>query len=278
MSRKQNSIWSGGNLRSGVPPALMCWRSRLNWPRRGRPCLRWKNELSQVRHQLAALTGIFPGEAKGFPEFDLEGMHLPEEIPVSLPSSLVRQRPDIRASEALLHAASARIGVATANLYPQITLTGSYGFGASTPQDLFNSNATIWGLAAGLMQPIFHGQKLTAQRRAAVAAYDQAAAQYQETVLGAFQNVADVLIALESDARTLKAEADNEAVAAHTLTLTQKQFQLGAVSYLTLLNAQRQYQQTRLSLVQARAARLADTAALFQAMGGGWWKGGTDRP
>lgn len=236
-----------------------------------------EKQLSQVRHQLAALTGISPGEARGFPEFDLEGLHLPEDLPVSLPSSLVRQRPDIRASEALLHAASARIGVATANLYPQITLTGSYGFGATSLADLFKSGSTVWGLAAGLLQPIFQGGKLTAQRRAAIAAYDQASAQYQETVLGAFQNVADVLTALEADARALKAETENEAIAAQTLALTQKQFQLGAASYLSLLNAQRQHQQTRLSLVQAQATRLTDTAALFQVMGGGWWKG-ADRP
>lgn len=124
------------------------------------------------------------------------------------------------------------------------------------------------------MQPVFHGGTLTAQRRAAIAAYDQALAQYQETVLEGFQNVADVLVALDADARTLRTQADAQTAAANTLELTQKQFQFGASSYLSLLNAQRQYQQTRLGLVQARAARFADTAALFQAMGGGWWKRG----
>jgi NodT family efflux transporter outer membrane factor (OMF) lipoprotein len=183
----------------------------------------------------------------------------------------VRQRPDIRAAEALLHAASARVGVATAKLYPQITLTGSFGSLATTAGSLFDSASTIWNLSAGLLQPIFRGGTLSAQRRAAIAAYDQAVAQYRETVLGSFQNVADVLRALEADASTLKAQADAEAVARDTLDLTRKQFQLGAVSYLSLLTALRQYQEARISIIRAQAARFADTAALFQALGGGWW-------
>ena len=124
---------------------------------------------------------------------------------------------------------------------------------------------------ASLLQPIFHGGELSAKRRAAVAAYDQAAAQYREIVLGAFQNVADVLRALETDARTLQAQAEAENLARDSLEMTQRQFQLGAVSYLSLLNAQQQYSQTRINLVQAQAARYSDTAALFQALGGGWW-------
>jgi len=228
-----------------------------------------EKELSQTRHQLAVLAGRLPSEA--LPEFDLNGLQLPQELPVSLPSSLVRQRPDIMASEALLHAASAQVGVATANLYPQITLTGSYGSEANTIGSMFSSSTMIWSLGAGLLQPIFRGGTLTAKRRAAIAAYDQAVAQYRGTVLLAFQNVADVLRALEADARTLRAQADAEASARDTLELTQKQFQLGAVSYLSLLNAERQYQQVRISLVQAQALRFADTAALFQALVGGWW-------
>jgi len=227
-------------------------------------------DLEQTRHQLSVLAGKLPGEAK-LPEFNIEGFQLPEEIPVSLPSELVRQRPDIRASEALLHAASAQIGVATANLYPQTTLTGSYGTEATKIGKMFESDSSIWHIAAGLLQPVFHGGELAARRRAAVAAYDQAAAQYRAAVLLAFQNVADVLRALEADANALKAQVDAEAAAHDTLALTQRQFELGAVSYLSLLNAQRQYQQTKISLVQARAARFADTAALFQALGGGWW-------
>ena len=256
-------------------PDILAQETQLAQTRATLPPL--ERQLAQIRHQLAVLTGAFPAESKGFPAFELEGMKLPEVLPVSVPSSLVEQRPDIRASESLLHAASARIGVATANLYPQITLTGSYGSEASRLRDMFKSGFSVWSIAGGLVQPVFHGGTLTAQRRAAIAAYDQAVAQYQETVLQAFQNVADVLIALESDARELKAQADAEAAAADTLQLTQKQFQFGAASYLSLLNAERQYMQTRLGLVQARAARFADTAALFQAMGGGWWKRG-DKP
>ncbi len=230
--------------------------------------------LAQSRHLLAVLAGKLPSEEVALPTFDLDGLQLPQEIPVSLPSSLVRQRPDIRASEALLHAACAQVGVATANLYPQVTLTGSYGSETNTFHDLFGSGTSIWNLGAGVLQPLFQGGQLTARRRAAVAAYDQATAQYQETVLQAFQNVADVLRALDRDASALKAQADAEEAAAGTLALTQKQFALGAVSYLSLLDAQRQYQQTRISLVQAQAARFADTAALFQALGGGWWNRG----
>ncbi len=227
--------------------------------------------LAQTRHQLAVLIGKMPSEASSLPEFDMDGMQLPVEIPVSLPSSLVRQRPDIRASESLLHAANAQVGVATAALYPQISLSGSYGSEAVKAGQLFTGGTAVWSVGGGLLQPLFHGGELTARRRAAMDAYDSAAAQYRVIVLQAFQNVADVLRALEDDARTLKAQADSEAAARESFDLTQKQFQLGAVSYLSLLNAERQYQEARINLVQARAARFADTAALFQALGGGWW-------
>lgn len=255
----------GGVARSDV----LAQRVQLAQTRATLPPL--EKELALTRHQLAVLAGRLPGEAAALPEFDLDGLELPQQLPVSLPSSLVRQRPDIRASESLLHAASAQVGVATANLYPQLTLSGSYGSEAVKPGTLFSGGTAVWNLGAGLLQPLFHGGELSAKRRAAVAAYDQAAAQYRATVLQAFQNVADVLRALDADARTLQAQADAEAAARDTLDLTQKQFQLGAVSYLSLLNAERQYQQTRISLVQAQAARFADTAALFQALGGGWW-------
>jgi len=229
-----------------------------------------EKELGQTRHQLAVLSGRFPSDAD-LPAFDLEKLRLPQELPVSLPSSLVRQRPDIRAAEALLHAASAQVGVATANLYPQLTLTGSLGSETAELGNIFSAGSAVWSLGAGLLQPLFHGGELNARRRAAVAAYDQAAALYRETILQAFRNVADVLRALDSDAATLKAQAEAEAAARDTFELTRQQFQLGAVTYLSLLNAERQYQQARISLVQAQAARFADTAALFQALGGGWW-------
>lgn len=227
--------------------------------------------LSQTRHLLAVLVGRLPSDAGALPEFDMHEMALPADLPVSLPSSLVRQRPDIQAAEALLHAASAQVGVATANLYPSITLTGSYGSESNQVGDLFKSDTIVWNFGAGLLQPLFHGGELSAKRRAAVAAYDQALALYRQTVLQAFLNVADTLRALEADARTLKAQSEVETAAGDTLALTKKQFQLGAVGYLSLLDAQRQYQQARISLIQAQAARFADTAALFQALGNGWW-------
>ncbi len=226
--------------------------------------------LAMTRHQLAVLAGKLPGAAQ-LPGFDLDTLRLPRELPVSLPSALVRQRPDIRASESLLHQASAQVGVATANMYPQLTLTGSYGGLANQSSNIFSSGASTWSLGAGLLQPIFHGGELSAKRRAAVAVYDQAMAQYRQTVLLAFQNVADVLRALDTDAAALKTQAEAETAARDALDLTLQQFQLGAVNYLVLLNAERQHQQARIGLVQTQAARYADTAALFQALGGGWW-------
>lgn len=226
--------------------------------------------LAQSRHQLSVLAGKLPSEA-GMPEFALESLTLPESLPVSLPSALVRQRPDIRASEEQLHAASAAIGVATAAQYPQFTLSGSYGSSAQTFGKLFDAETTAWSLAAGLTAPIFNGGALSAKRRAAEAAYDAAAAQYRATVLTAFQNVADSLRALDADAAALKAQAEAESLAAESLALSTQQYKLGGISYLTLLDAQRSYQQAHVALVQAQAARYADTAALFQALGGGWW-------
>ncbi len=253
-------------------PDVLAQQAQLAQTRATLPGL--EKQLAQARHGLAVLAGRFPGDAGALPEFDLEQLDLPAELPVSLPSSLVRQRPDIRAAEELLHAASARIGVATANLYPQLTLTGSLGSETTRLRDLFGAGTSVWSLGAGLLQPLFHGGALTAKRRAAIAAYDQAEAQYRETVLQAFLNVADVLRALETDAHALKAQADAEAAARASLDLARDQYRLGAASYLTLLNAERQYQQARITLVQARAARFADTAALFQALGGGWWNRG----
>jgi NodT family efflux transporter outer membrane factor (OMF) lipoprotein len=226
--------------------------------------------LAQSTHQLSVLAGRLPGEG-GMPSFALESLALPEQLPVSLPSTLARQRPDIRASEELLRQASALVGVATAAQYPQFTLSGAFGSSSQTFGSLLDSQNTAWNLAAGLTAPIFNGGALRAQRRAAEAAYDAAAAQYRATLLTAFQNVADSLRALDADADALKAQAEAEALAAESLALAEQQYKLGGISYLSLLDAQRSYQQTHISLVQAQAARYADTAALFQALGGGWW-------
>lgn len=229
-----------------------------------------EKSLAQTRHQLSVYAGKLPSES-GMPEFQLDSLQLPQDLPVTLPSALVRQRPDIRASEESLHQASAQVGVATANQYPQITLSGDYGSSATRMGDLFSHGTTFWSIAAALAQPIFNGGELSAKRRAAVAAYDQAEAQYRGTVLTAFQNVADSLRALDSDASTLKAQVEVEAVAGEALSLNKRQYALGAISYLALLDAERTYRKSRIDLVQAQAARYADTAALFQALGGGWW-------
>ncbi len=229
-----------------------------------------EKELEQTRNQLAVYAGKLPSESN-LPEFHLEVFTLPQELPVSLPSALVRQRPDIRAAEARLHEASANVGVATANLFPQFKLSASYGPEVTEASEFFNKNSMIWSLGGSLTQPLFHGGELMARRRASKAAYDEAAANYRQVVLIAFQNVADTLKALDADAKTLKAYANANVQAKAALEITEQQYRLGGISHLALLDAERQYQQTRLDLAQAQAARLADTAALFAALGGGWW-------
>jgi len=226
--------------------------------------------LAQTRHQLAVLAGRLPGDA-GLPAFDIETLTLPRELPLSVPAALVRQRPDVRASEAQLHEASAQIGVATAALYPQITLSGGVDRQSFKIDKLFNTGTTGWNLAAGLVQPIFNGGALQAKKRASVAAYEAAQAQYQSTVLNAFLGVANALRAIDTDADAVTASAEAERLASESLDLVARQYQLGAVSYLASLDAQRTLLSTRTALVQARAARFTDTAALFQALGGGWW-------
>ena len=229
-----------------------------------------QKQLEQQRHVILALIGRFPSEIAP-DRFTLGSLRLPRDLPLSLPSQLIEQRPDIRAAEAQLHEASANIGVAVANMLPKFTLTADYGTAALTTATLFTPGAAVWTLAASGTQPLFHGFTLLHQERAAKAAYEQADAQYRNTVLSAFQNVADALRALQLDAATLRAQRNALRAAADTLDLGRGQYQLGAITYVILLNAQRSYQQARLAVVQAQAARFADTAALFQALGGGWW-------
>lgn len=226
---------------------------------------------AQTRHLLAILVGAFPSQNHVIPSLDLNELHLPTKLPLSVPSCLVRQRPDVLAAEALWEAANAQVGVATANLYPQITLNGSWGKSNTVGSKTFGSQSNLWNIGGALLQPLFRGGALLAERRAAIAAYDAAAAQYREVVLQAFQNVADTLRAIEADAREMRAQKQAELAAYANLNLVKQQFYLGGVSYLSLLDAQRQYQQTRISFIQAQASRYADTAALFQALGGGWW-------
>ncbi len=198
---------------------------------------------------------------------------MPAELPLSLPSELARQRPDIRAAEALLSQAGAKVGVATANLYPQITLTATVGsIGSSNGGDLFAAGSGFSLLGASLTQPIFRGGELQAKRRAAVAAYEQAGAAYQEVVLQGLQNVADVLRALEADSKKLKERADASALASSQHDIVSARYQAGGVSHYAVLDAQRKLQATLLERTQAAADRYADSAALLQALGGGWWK------
>lgn len=258
-------------LGGGSLPDVLAQKAQLAQTRAALPEL--EKQLSQARHRLALLAGKYPEDAATLPEFTFDAMDLPREIPVSLPSSMARRRPDIKAAEEVLHAASARIGVATANLYPQITLSGNLGTQATRFEDLFGAGSSVWSAGGGLLQPIFRGGERTAKRRAAMAAYDLAEAQYRGTVLLAFRNVADAMRALEMDAHALVAQSDAETAAREYLETARRRFELGATSYLALLDAERRHQQARIGLVQARAGRLSDTAALFQALGGGWRDG-----
>jgi len=248
--------------------ALLNQQTSLAQTRTQLPAL--QKSLAQTRHQLAVLTGSLPGQAK-LPEFTLSELTMPHAIPLTLPSRLTRQRPDVRAAEAQLHQASAQVGVATANLYPNINLSANYASEAVQLADLFSAGTAVWGLGAGLVQPLFRGGELRARKRAAEASFDQVAAQYRESVLVAFQDVADALLALEMDARRLELEKQSESMASETLDLVRMQHKHGAVNYLDLLNAQRQYQQSRINRIQARAMLYSDTAALMYALGGGWW-------
>jgi NodT family efflux transporter outer membrane factor (OMF) lipoprotein len=225
---------------------------------------------AQLRDQLAVLAGRFPSQAPVV-NFDLSTLQLPQDLPVSLPSALVSQRPDVLQAEANLHDASAKIGIAVANRLPNIVLTANAGSSAAEMSQLFTSGTGFWGIGASLTAPIFQGGMLLHQERAAKAAYEQAAEAYRSTVMTAFQNVADTLTALQQDAEAVKAAATAADSAKVTLDLTQRQWQSGYAGYLALLSAQQAYQQGRISLIQAQANRFADTAALFQALGGGWW-------
>ena len=228
-----------------------------------------EDQLAQVRRQCAVYLGREPAEVSDV-RMDLESLQLPGELPLSLPSKLARQRPDIRAAEALWHQACANVGVATANLYPQITLSASLGSQRTELGDLLDG-MNVWSLGGNLMQPIFHGGELKARKRASVAAYEEAAAVYRQTVLRGLQEVADALGALEADARTLKSQSAAVGHAKASHDIVQQQYEAGGISEMALLDEQIRFLQAESGRVQAQAARYADTAALFHALGGGWW-------
>ena len=226
--------------------------------------------LSNEAHTLAVLLGKQTSHFLPV-RVALERLVLPKNIPVSFPSSMVKQRPDIQASQALLHAASAQIGVATANLLPQITLAANYGWLSPTTSGFFDSENQAWGISGNLLQPLFHGGQLIMQRKAAVEAFNASRAQYQKTVLQAFKNVSDALRAIEYDAHEFTEQSQAEAAAKKTYITTQQQYAAGGQNYIAVLQAQAQYQQISLARIKAQALRYTDTAALYQALGGGWW-------
>jgi len=229
-----------------------------------------RQQLSVARHALSVLAAEPPGRWAP-PEFGIEDFTLPDDLPVSLPSELVRQRPDILASEALLHADSAAIGVATADLYPSITLTASLGQAAQTLADLVQSASRIWSASAAVDAPLAHGGALRAQQRAARDTYDAQLATYRQTILLAFGQVADALSALEHDGEFVASSRDSVDIAGASLALQRASYKAGRTSALQLIVAENTYSNARLVQARALGQRLADTAQLFVALGGGWW-------
>jgi NodT family efflux transporter outer membrane factor (OMF) lipoprotein len=228
-----------------------------------------QKQFEQTRDLMRALTGKLPNEED--PVFELDALQLPPELPLSLPANIIEQRPDVRAAAAQLHAANAQVGAAVAAMLPQFSITGQYGGNATQIPWMFRHGGPFWSLYGDVSQPVFQGGTLLHLERAAKDALKQAAAQYQSTVIAAYQNVADTLHVSLSDADTLSADIEAENSAKVTYDLTLRQMQAGYVTYLTLLSAETAYQQTLLARVQAQATRYGDTVALFQALGGGWW-------
>ena len=229
-----------------------------------------QKQLGQTRDALTALLGRLPSDEPQ-ETFRLDELTLPTDLPASVPSNLVEHRPDVRLAEENLHMAGAAVGIAIADLLPQFAISGNVGSSALTLGNLFSPYTGFWSAGASLTQTLFDAGALIHKKRAADAALDQAAAQYRAAVILACQNVADTLRALESDADALKASTEAERAANKSFELAQQQRTLGTISLVAVLNAEQAYQQAAVSLVQARANRYADTAALFQALGGGWW-------
>jgi NodT family efflux transporter outer membrane factor (OMF) lipoprotein len=255
------------NLGQGAPDDVLALQTQVEQTRAGLPLVR--KQLQQNEHLLAVLTGRAPG-AEGLPTFTLEEFTLPSDLPLVMPSELARRRPDVQAAEALLHAANAEYGVAVAKLYPQLNISASLGSQALSTGALFGGGSAVWSLIGQLTQPLFNAG-LPAEKRASLAAFDAAAANYQSVVLEALRNVADVLRALDNDAQTLAALATADSAAQSSLESMQRQYALGAASYIQLLTAQQLAQQNRINLIAAQAQRLVDSAALYQALGGGGW-------
>jgi NodT family efflux transporter outer membrane factor (OMF) lipoprotein len=227
-------------------------------------------QFEQTRDLIRALAGNLPNQEVS-ETFELDALQLPPELPMSLPAKIIEQRPDVRAAEAQLRAANAQVGVAVAAMLPQLSITGAYGGNADQFAWMFRTGGPFWNLVGGVTQPLFQGGTLLHRKRAADDALRQAAAQYQSSVITAYQNVADTLHASLSDADALAANVRAESAARVTYDLTRRQMETGYVSYLTLLSAETAYQLALLARVQAQATRYGDTVALFQSLGGGWW-------
>ena len=251
-------------LGQAAPDEVLSLQTQVEQTRAELPTLR--GQLQQTGHFLAVLAGRAPG-AGDLPEFTLADFVLPAQLPVVVPSELVRRRPDIQAAEALLHAANAEYGVAVAKLYPQLTLSASLGGQALTTGALFGSGSAVWSLIGQLTQPLFN-PGLPAEKRAALAAFDAASANYQRVVLEALRDVADTLRAVENDAQALAALAAADEAAQGSLQSVERQYQLGGAGYVQVLIAQQQAQSVRISLIAAQTQRLADSSSLYQAMGG----------
>ncbi|OGT64217.1 MAG: hypothetical protein A3J38_00055 [Gammaproteobacteria bacterium RIFCSPHIGHO2_12_FULL_45_9] len=228
-----------------------------------------EKRLAQEKNALAVLLGELPSEAN-LPHLALHDFVLPSHIPLSIPSQLVAHRPDVQQAEALLHEACAGIGVATANMLPQIKLTGAYGI-SGTGSSGFSSFSDVWSVAAGLSQVVFNGGALWSYRQMAIEQYKTALAQYKQTVLQAFQNVADSLRAIEEDAKLFERRRLAEVATHNAWYLTKQQHHLGGASYSAVLSAEAQYQEAHIQRILAETSRYTDTVALFQSLGGGWW-------
>jgi len=256
--------------RAGLVPYanLLSLQSQLAALEATLPPLRQK--LSQTEHLLASLVGRTPAEWIS-PQVDLADLTLPGELPITLPSELVRQRPDILAAEAQLHSASADIGVATASLFPSFTLNGAYGSESGATKDLLKSGSNVWSLGANVTAPLFHGGTLWYKRKAALEGYQQSLALYRQTVLSAFAQVADTLRALEHDAESVHAQSQALSTSEEALRLILANYQAGTATYVQVLIANGQYQQAKIGYLQSVAQRYQDTVALFVSLGGGWW-------
>lgn len=243
-------------------------RTQLNLDLTALPPL--QQQLAAAKHALAVLVGKAPA-AWVAPDFDFSEFTLPPELPVSVPSELVHQRPDILSAEAQLHAASAAIGVATAQMYPQLNLSAAFTQQIIDPANLFSGAGSIWSIAAQLTAPIFQGGTLEAQKKGAIAGFKAQAATYQQTVLNAFQQVADTLTGLQNDAELVDRQRSASESADSERSLVRETYRGGGVTVLQVLDAERSYAQARLGYTRATAQRFIDTAQLFNAMGGGWW-------